>query len=431
MQYWVLLLLVSTLPYINKGMDRTWLYLMTMSITGCVCWLYLVNFRSRNTVVAVIKNLKHSPHFVFYCLCLVGSQAGLMFFHGEGDLESLVRTAGYVIMATIAYILLPVAVGPHRLRKFWAALMVIGMGCSFLGLLVIFGGKNNFLGLVPLHVLKPTVFSLYSTSGPFFEPNMFAAVLAMGVVGSLYFISRREYVFLTSLTICMCSICIFFTLSRAAYLGGVLALGTWLWIPGKLSQRIKLFLLGGVLSAVGLYIISHNLAVYYFLDLSHTGTRSLLWSSALQAILSRPLTGYGMGGENLYRGMALFGGLSPGGDPYATHNAFFDIGVQAGVGASLAFFITSIISLLRLLRSDIDVSLKRTIGAGIVFMLTATNFQPYSLGGAAYAALTMTILLGLGNAAPVMSRFWQEDRRKIPKVRRRFLLPLKKSRKII
>lgn len=428
MRYWILLLLVSALPYFNKGIDRTWLYMLTMSITGCVCWLYLVNFRSQNTIATVIKNLKHSPHFVFYCMCLTGSQVGLVLFYGdEVGLGNLVRAAGYVFMATIAYVLFPVAVGLQRLRKFWAALMAIGMGCSFLGLLVIFGGASSFLGLIPLHVQKHMIFSLYATSGPFFEPNMFAAVLAMGVVGSLYFVSRREHVLLTSLTICMCSICIFFTLSRAAYLGVVLGFGTWLWIPGKLSQRMKLFLLGGVLSAVVLYIISHNLAVYYFLDLSHTGTRTLLWSSALQAIMSRPLTGYGMGSENLLSAMALFGGFAPGSDvSYPSHNGFLDIGIQAGAGASLAFFITSIISFLRLLRSDIDISLKRAIGAGIVFMLTATNFQPYSLGGTAYAALTMTILLGLGNAAPVMSRFWQGDRHNIPKVRRRFLLPLKK-----
>jgi hypothetical protein len=414
--FWVLLVGSTLLYFPNETLRGTAGYLIIVGIIASVCWFYLMNPQDTRSIGRAVYNLSRSPHFLFYCLCLIGSQVTLALFYGEVEGAQLFRMAGYVSAGTISYIVLPVIMGTKRLRQFWMALMGVGAGSALLGLPSVFIDQTEFLGL-PIYQCGSMDFlgGLYSTAGPFFEPNMYASVLALGVFGASYFILRREHLFLASFVACICLFMVIFAWSRGVYLGIALGFSIWLWIGANRRQRVWLALGGGLLTVIAVFFL---FPLPLFDNLLQLGVgmygRDVLWAAALEAIASRPFTGYGMGEASILQAMSNFGGLIPtieGTKAMPAHNGFLDTGVQAGAFAALGFFVTGIVSFYRLLRSKLDTLDKKPIAAGIVFTFIATFFQVYSLGGVSTTPLTMSILWGLGNFAPVSSELRQATRR--------------------
>ena len=426
--FWILLLASTLLYFPNDALRGTGGYLVAIVITGFVCWVYLANPKDRNSIGRAVQSMLRSPHFLFYCLCLFGSLVGLTVFYNELESAQIVRTVGYMLVATMSYILLPAVMGPKRLRQFWTALMSIGVGSSFLGLLAVFTEKTEFLGLPIYRDDYMRFLGLYSTPGPFFGPNLYGAVVALGIVGASYFIARREHTFLALLAVFICSAALLFSWSRGVYLAVFSAFWVWLFIGANRQRRVLFVLMGMGLAVMAVFSVLYIPFLYHLFQVNVGGAgREVLWAAALKAIASRPFTGYGMGEATLIQTMDKFGGLAgrpP--HPMPAHSGFLDIGVQTGGLAASAFFVTGIVSFYRLLRSKLDKPNKQAIGAGIVVTFIATMFLTYSLGGVSIMALTMSILWGLGNFAPVAP--WRDTSRSVSQSPKRLLLPGNKVR---
>jgi O-antigen ligase len=88
--------------------------------------------------------------------------------------------------------------------------------------------------------------------------------------------------------------------------------------------------------------------------------------------------------------------------PMGTHNGPLDLGVQAGLHIVFLYLAIVIFSICRMFKSRIGLNEKRVLISAITMFIIAFMFQTYSIGGASYGSLVLTILLGMANFAPIL-----------------------------
>ncbi|MEM7335465.1 MAG: O-antigen ligase family protein [Chloroflexota bacterium] len=174
------------------------------------------------------------------------------------------------------------------------------------------------------------------------HPNIMATILLMlfpiGFVYALACLAQplTWKVWLAIIGTFLMMLMLFLTRSRGGYLVGGIGM---VLILGALGYR-KIALLGGtgvvvvVLALIAIEPASTDTAVDALANTNTLGFRLLVWELALNILRDFPLTGVGMGAFNVV-GERLYP-FPPFADPGA-HNLFFQIGVDLGLPALIAY----------------------------------------------------------------------------------------------
>lgn len=370
---------------------------------GVILLASLVFLASRSVRSLFWINMKRSPHIILYCLTLMGSQFVAVVVYSE-EPTAILTAAGYVFVTLTVYLLFPIVINQITANRWWGAVFRIGLVSALMGLLNAFTGVDD-LGIIRL---SPGGYffinGLYSTSGPFHEPNIFGFFLIISTIGGLYFYSLRQRRKLALFAITVYSLALFFTWSRGMYVAWLITMGLWFfwntnrkeWFPLLVSLLMLLAIVGAMLPEITAFIES-----LFTLSLGLTG-RDVLWGAAVRAIIERPISGYGFG--NLVDPVFSHGGDAWFWRPTGSHNGFLDVGVQAGIGSMVLYILTILVSLTRLNHARMERVDKRALLVGIISSILAVTFLSYLLGGASLGSLLIAILLGRGNFAPYAAK---------------------------
>lgn len=217
-------------------------------------------------------------------------------------------------------------------------------------------GLVQAAGFDPLNWTEPTSFRITSTFG---QPNFLASylllVMPLGIY--LFFISKKFLVkFLISLALFFQLLCLFFTYSRAGWLGlivGLIFLGLiYLWDLFKSKKWSKtslkyLFALGLLVIAVFIFLLSSNqlfkFRIKSLVDLKGGGVASRInyWQASIDAIKKRPIFGYGpeTQGEIFVKyynkDWAIYNKVNS--YPNRAHNLFLDVLLTSGIIGLIAY----------------------------------------------------------------------------------------------
>ncbi len=405
---WVVLaILVSLLPlyarqfdhYGNAGLaNRAYVIALVVVLVAAGA------LAAQRPVLALFcDNLARSPLAWLYCVCLALTQLAVSIGSHDLMMGDAFRVGGYVAVTVIGFVLFPCALHRRGMDAWWNLLFLIGSVVAGLGLYTVVTGSTSFLG-IRLALSSPFL-GIHAVSGPFHEANIFGFTCLLGFTAGLYRLGACRTIGARCLTLLLMSLCVagvFWSWSRAMYVALPLAMAVWVLVGvGPLAR--KLLMVGGAFLAVGLWLAiqaSPFASSVLQLEIGLSG-RDILWPAAIAAIADRPLTGHGMNGDLLINVVNRYGGWMLGA-PMPAHNGFLDLGVQAGLSVPLVYILVIGVAFWRLLRSPAPMGVKRALAASLTVAVVAATFLSYSLGGASYTSLALTILLGIANAAPVL-----------------------------
>ncbi len=396
---WIVLVLVASYWPLQAplwGADQVQSYFVPLGVILLASLVFLANRKIRSLFW---MNLKRSPHIVLYCLAMIGSQLFVIVLYPEKP-GIVVTAVGYVFVTLAGYLLFPVVIGSLNIERWWSAVSVIGLVSASLTLLSAFSGVED-LGIV--HLATPQEFFIpgtYTTSGPVFEPNILGFILVFGTIAGLYLFSRPRKRRQGLITVVVCSFALLFTWSRGMYLAWIFLIGLWFFWSVRRSTAAFFF---GPLFVLLAIIALASFHPGGFLDdlftFSQGATgRNVLWAAAWRAIKERPLSGYGFG--NLTEVVFTHGGDQWFYRPLGSHNGFLDLGVQAGLVPVVLFIVTIIVSLIRLVGSELEKTEKHALLVSVSSVIMAVVALSYLLGGANLSSLFITVILGICNYAP-------------------------------
>ncbi len=393
-------LLGGLIPYYVKQYDYSETSgLAALGYGGVIAIAILIGVivvQDRPVLRRSVTIVTRSPHFLLYLVLLGISQYLGGIVYGEASVAGTFRFVGYLLMALLGYAVFPAAIAGET-RIFWKTLAWIGVGSAFLGLWVVVTGRTSFLGITLQQDDLMAALGLHSTRGPFHEPNIFGFVVTLGMIGLLYHLSCARRRIGYSLLFLFSAAAVLFSWSRGIYLALAVGLLTWL-LTGSSPSRKTLFTVTAAAAGLAVFLFlaaEPILSGLLQLEIGLSG-REVLWPAAMRAIADRPLLGYGLG--NLIGPVSSHGGIFNG-VAMGAHNSYLDMGVQAGAPLGLAYLLVVGVSWLRLLRSGLRGSERRTLMAALAAGFVATVFLSYGLGGASYGALVFTMILGQANLA--------------------------------
>jgi len=387
-------LTATLLPYFYARTEyRLLSYIVTVMLIIWTTSVFLLSPRGRRLAIHVARQ---SPHFLLYCALIFVAQSVSMLRTSELGIPDYTWGLGYIIIGLIAYFIFPIFIGNRLFRQWLAFLIVVGTFSSAIAIYVAFTGATQVLGFHIRQVIPSTALGIHINSSIFFEANRFAIVAFFGLLGSLYFLQRRQYILLMTLTLFLCIGGIFVSFSRAVYLSLALASSVWLITITKPSHRRRTFALLALLAISGYFIIIHVKRVNEILFGLGLARREILWPAAIQLIMERPLLGYGFGRAEIVQScLYAYTGFAT-----SIHSTPLSIAFRAGIPLAVLYLIIFGVSLNRLRTSKLDRPEKAIIVAGVVGTFGAAIFLEYTLGGAAYGTFVHTTFLGLANASP-------------------------------
>lgn len=386
----------TLLPYIYARSEyRLMAYIVAATI---ILWSISILLLSPQRIRLALRIAQQSPHFLLYCALIFINQSISMLLNSELNMFDYVWALGYIIMGLISYFLFPVFIVVNKLFRTWLAFLIsIGAISSAIAIYVAFTGASKVLGFHIRQVQPYTPLGIYTTSSIFFESNRFAISAFFGLLGSLYFLKERRYVFIGIITSLLCLSGIIISWSRALYLGSVLGISAWLITRVKPSQRSQIFVLLGVLIILGVLIVTAIDPINEALFALGMGGREIYWPAAVKIISQKPLLGYGFGRQEIVESM-LFKYTSIA---TSIHSTPLSIAFYAGIPVAVLYLAIIFVSLKRLFKSRLNPSQKSVILGGVVTSSIAAFFLDYIPGGLSYGTIIYTVFLGLANVS-----FW-------------------------
>jgi len=387
-------LAVTLLPYFYARTEyKLPAYVVAVMLMIWATSVFLLSPQGRRLVIYVARR---SPHFLLYCALILISQSIAVFLTPEFGIFDYIWGLGYIIIGLIAYFVLPVVIGNKLFRPWLAFLVIVGAFSSAIAVYVAFTGETEVLGF-NIRQLRPYgVLGIYSTSSIFYEANRFGISAFFGLLGSLYFLEKRQHTPLVALTLFLCAAGIVISWSRAVYLGLALAFPVWLLGITKPSHRRKAVVLLILLAISGLLIVIYIKPVNQALYGIGLARRKLFWSAAIQLIAKSPLVGYGFGSPEIVQSRLY----AHTGFETAIHSTPLGIAFHAGIPVAVLYFIMFWVALKHLKNAKLDRPARATIATGVIVSFFAAFFLDYTPGGISYGTLIYTTFLGLANASP-------------------------------
>lgn len=390
--------LAALLPY---RFNRTEFLLIAYASAAAGIMLGAMYFLTNPYVRRVAtKVAKESPHFLAYCFLLLMSQSVTVLGNPDFRYMDLVWVYGYVGLAVLSFLVLAVALSDGRwLETLFYVWLLIGVLIAVPAVVVAATGALSFLG-IPIRVVQSSSVTLVPfnvSSSLLYSGNRSALVCFFGLISALYLIAvgKHRLFAMSGALLCLGAIVVLW--SRAIYLATFVALALWLVLISRRTWRPWII---GAFAAVGvvalLFVLSNDFFYAVFLS-QGLNTREVLWPGAFEAILEKPWVGYGLGpSTHVDRILYEHSGIGT-----EIHNGFISMALRAGMPAALTFILIMVFSLWRMwTASSWSQTERATISALILGSAVAVFFVDYSIGGAGYGALVISVILGIANAAP-------------------------------
>lgn len=379
----------------SRSEDRMMVYTIAVALAALASVLFWLDPAIGHLIRRIVPR---SPHFLLYLAFLILSQLVSILISSRSGIRDFVWGLTYAFVGFISYFVFPAAIA-HGLFRRWLTLLIgAGVIVSGVGLYVSVTGATSLLGLDYTGRLRPSPFGTYVSSSIFHEANRSALVAFFGCVGLLYFLSKREHPVLSLAQLIICVANIVITWSRAVYISLFLGFLVWILVRVKPSRRLGIAFGLIVLSAVAVCVAFSVEYLYYLMFGQGWAFRDIVWPAALRAILDRPLWGYGIGSESsVYEVMYAYSGLA-----FSVHSTPLGLAFHVGIPAALLWVWVIVISIGRLVRSNLNSLDKASLLAGITGALVAAIFLDYNLGGINYGSFVQSIFLGLANVSPYL-----------------------------
>lgn len=382
-----ILLIASGLPYTR--------YVSTMVAYGGVVIVY----GTIGLVGIVVLNETDVPAAI-WAIATVGLIWGIYVAHlflsvlsGSITEDAFLRIPAFVLLTGINLFYMPILV-PRRV--FFAVLSRLSAAVILFGIPTLFVDSYS-LGIIEITRWRSTApIPLTSASRNvvtsfFINPNTTTFLAMAGFVSSVgEYLDKRSNV--VRWLIGLNGIGLVLANGRASIVGAVVGVGLLLTHHqfGK-DVLSKVFLLGsGITVVCTLALLSpiRSLDVVSAIDL--TGRRQL-WRGGVQAVLNRPLFGYGAGDTGEIMAPYVTGPLSG----YSPHNSYLRLFVETGIvgGSAFVYFVW------RTLAGTLNSRLKSinvtTFSLGIAIAITMF-FQGFSLFGISLLSVVAAITFGYG-----------------------------------
>lgn len=342
--FWILLSLIFIRPLISS---LAFSYLN--SIYSALLFIFLIIwFFSKGISLNKIKSLRFS--LILFCLALIISVT-----FSTDKLNSFKELYKYIISLLLFFIITALEY-KDKIRVIHT-IVLTGFVISLLAIYQYFFGFQHVLEYIAKEKISNSFVLDYigrkRVFFPFITPNTLAGYLAMIIPLTLTYKDSIWFIIPLSFALLL-------TKSLGAFLSLFLTLVIYFYLQDKLEKRRILFLSGLLVIIVILFTIRTMGQKQYLKPLFSTVMRLNYWKDTLGIIITRPLTGVGLGNFNLV--------LSR----YA-HNSYLQIWAEMGI-LGIISFIWIITSIFKSIFQNIKISSykKQTIGlltANIVFLI--------------------------------------------------------------
>jgi len=389
--FWIIVT-ATLLPYLEH-VQKALSYVIASGVVVFLS-LFLLIASKRFRIFQSIS--KKSPHFWLFFLFLLTSQY-LAVLLGLLDFWSLTKITGYLVIGIIGYFILPTVIKKEQIWAFWMFLAVIGGVFSFIGLVIVLRGELNLFGLhwEPTPWLIPTL-GIPATQSIFSDSNYFSIIPFFGFLASLYLLRKKKILgkalscFLLGLNLAG----IFLSYSRATYLAILFSFLLWLLIGSTTFKKMTIFFLVILIVTGAFFFTESSPQLQSFLQISKgLSGREILWPAAFEAILEKPILGWGIGNvSNVTQSQEL---------PHlwtSSHNSFLDFAIMAGIPATILYLWVIIVSIKRLYFSQKRNLERKILLSSILGMLVIMQLTTHTLGGISFGSFMFTMLLGFANS---------------------------------
>lgn len=307
---------------------------------------------------------------------------------------STTKAIGYVLFLFIAYFILSRSFLIHS-RSIWPALSLCLTVVTGIGVVSgLFGELELFLLQTRnTHWDIPGV-GIPAISSVFVDENYFSLLAFVGFLGGAYSFEINQKRWKKSFWLLVCTVnlaALVLSYSRSAYVATFLAVVVW-----KFGKRVRLAsrILSGAVFITGLLLVLISRGspdrIQTFFQISHGLTgREELWSAAVRLILSRPLSGWGLGrsGEHLLEYTKWS----------STHNTLLDFSLMTGLPGGLLLLSLIALSFRSIFFVVQDSKEGRFVAATLVGLFIMNQFLTFTPGGTSFGSLVFAIVLGMTN----------------------------------
>jgi hypothetical protein len=324
------LLLIFSLGFMRPSVDAGRALLTPTDLifpAVFTCWLIAIAFGAIR-ITWRSEFLAFGAYFVALFVSAVFSVAPRL---------SFVRLAGAAYLMLLAVLSSSLITNVDRLRfttLAWLSGSVLPLIASLIAILFFyFVPESSLLPDLTYHYGAVPVGNFPRISSTFISASMFCNYLTVTLILALLSVRMRWIRTSVALPIIIAiGISALFTVSIA--LGGVaLAAGLWLWLTNRGSRTSQIYLLlGGALALAFLVIAPFELSLpagSSFLGGLTPSSRFLVWRDTFQTIVSRPLTGNGIG--TAVAGVAYQNSDGTWSMLTDAHNSFLSVLGQTGI----------------------------------------------------------------------------------------------------
>jgi len=414
--YLIILVVVSILPYHFQQYKKfvggsgspslvNFSYILTAMILLLSMFLVLRSYRKKRWLIDSFK----SKYVYLYSIWIVfGQLFGIFIGSINGNIRTVFIAIAYSLTAFFSFYFVPALITRVNSIKYYLKLvMVVGTISGLFGIYASLLGKSNLLGIsLRTKNLMPGI-GIHETAGIFHEMNIFGLVSIVGFWSSIYFIlsSDHKHKLLYYLNSVICLLAVILSWSRAMYTAILLGLVILIIFKKVYNLDVSFKYLYLILIIILLISIAQATIITHIMQLNvGIGGRTSLWSAAFNAIINKPLFGYGFTEEMQQEIVYSFGGRGVDKNAYmGAHNGFLSLGIRGGILLTI-LYILLIANCVKILIFDNhtyirdEYTLLRAIILILIVTFTiATTFISYSIGGIGYGALILTVTFGIAN----------------------------------
>ncbi len=290
---------------------------------------------------------------------------------GSSQGSFALKTAGYFVGAYSSVIIMGRILAGGKGIKFLANFLSLFSASGLILFVLDLMGIRNFGIMYGMRIPYIGVHPIRSLA---FGPNYFSILALMGFAVSFFlFVSGRK-VYLVHLLVNLLGI--FLSFSRAGYLALVVFVLVWFW--EKRGFKALLLLLPVLVSA-------SVLPAFLQLSKGMTG-REVIWPLAWELILEFPVSGWGMGVEDVFSRTGIKWG--------SAHNSFLDVGLMYGLVGMLLYTLLFLFTMALVRRKDRKS--REFLFPLLCSLFVLSAFTTFVVGGFSIGSQLAGVFLGMG-----------------------------------
>lgn len=314
---------------------------------------------------------------------------------GEYTISPLIRGTLIITFTSLNLYLIPQQLNSHDffsvLSRISAITVLISLPTAILDSYSIFGYtiyayEWNFNLPIPLfsnQIINPI-------QGPFNQPNIFGFVTSIALMGSLGEFRSQQTKLLPTLLVLLNFLGSYLSGSRAAFLFSIIGATMFFIYPriGPAVARLSSTLL--LLSVIIFTIIySGIIPLPDQLPFVNLEGRRGLWATAVEAIKTRPIIGFGPG-DQVDHLRPFYNGIRA----QSTHNSFLRMFLTTGIVGGVSYILLTYHAMISSV-SNIETDAQSSVAAAIIVLVLHQTFAGFaifaSVGVSVYAVISAVV----------------------------------------